>query len=73
MSESAINQRVRWLGRELLGIEDLSPHDLRHTAATSMAALGYNVREMCDWFGWASPEMAFRYIEAAETAERSKG
>ena len=51
----------------------LATHELHKRQALTTAEIGYNVREMCDWFGWSSPTMAFRYIEAAETAERAKG
>ncbi len=29
MTENGIHKRVKSLGRELLGVEDLGPHDLR--------------------------------------------
>jgi integrase len=48
-----------------LGINNLSPHDLRHTRATRLAS-SKNVRELMDWFGWSSPAMAARYIESAQ-------
>lgn len=62
MSKRAIAARVRAFGA-LVGIADLSPHDLRHTAATRNAAK-MNARELQDFFGWNSPAMASRYIEA---------
>ncbi len=64
MSIRAIRARVRKMG-ELIGINNLSPHDLRHTRATRLAS-SMNVRELMDWFGWNSPAMAARYIESAE-------
>ncbi len=64
MSVRAIRARVRKMG-ETLGIDNLSPHDLRHTRATRLAS-SKNVRELMDWFGWNSPAMAARYIESAE-------
>ena len=64
MSIRAIRARVRKMG-ESIGINNLSPHDLRHTRATRLAS-SMNVRELMDWFGWNSPAMAARYIESAE-------
>lgn len=62
MSERAICQRVQVLGAALR-ILNLSPHDLRHTRATRLAGK-MNVRQLMDFFGWNSPAMAARYIEA---------
>ena len=64
MSIRAIRARVRKMG-ESIGINNLSPHDLRHTRATRLAS-SMNVRELMDWFGWNSPAMAARYIESAQ-------
>ena len=48
ISVRAISARVRKMG-EALGIDNLSPHDLRHTRATWLAG-SKNVRELMDWF-----------------------
>ena len=37
MSVRAVGGRVKILGRDSLGIYELSPHDLRHTWATRAA------------------------------------
>jgi integrase len=63
----AINKRVELLGRHA-GIDGLSPHDCRHYAATYEARKGTPVDRLVDMFGWNSPAMAFRYIEAAQIA-----
>ena len=63
----AINKRVELLGRHA-GIEGLSPHDCRHYAATFEARKNTSVDRLVDMFGWNSPAMAFRYIEAAHIA-----
>jgi len=73
MSARAITKRVNYLGETLLGLDGLSAHDCRHYCATTMARLGYGVRELMDWFGWSSAAMAVRYIESAEVAKRDKG
>lgn len=64
LSERAIAGRVRRLGKAL-GIEGLSPHNLRHWAATRLAR-SKNVKELMEIFGWKSPEMAVHYIEDAK-------
>jgi integrase/recombinase XerC len=64
MSSRAIRYRVKKMG-ESIGMDNLSPHDLRHTRATRLAGIK-NMRELMDWFGWNSPVMAARYIERAE-------
>jgi integrase len=63
----AINKRVELLGRHA-GIDGLSPHDCRHFAATYEARKNTPVDRLVDMFGWNSPAMAFRYIEAAQIA-----
>ncbi len=65
MSERAIFARIRMLGAAV-GIDNLSPHDLRHTKATRLASR-MNTRQLMDWFGWNSPAMAARYIESVTT------
>lgn len=72
MTTSGIAARVRELGA-VIGIEALSPHDLRHYCATEMAGKKYEMKELMDWFGWASPAMAIRYIKGADVQERYKG
>jgi integrase len=63
----ALTKRVELLGRHA-GIEGLSAHDARHYAATYEARQGTPVNRLVDMFGWNSPAMAFRYIEAAHIA-----
>ncbi len=62
-----LTNRVELLGRHA-GIEGLSAHDARHYAATFEARQGTPVNRLVDMFGWNSPAMAFRYIEAAHIA-----
>ena len=47
----------------LAGIEGLTFHDLRHTAATRYAEAGADAFELCDLFGWADIRMAQRYVK----------
>ncbi len=63
----AITKRVELLGRHA-GIEGLSAHDARHYDATFEARAGTPINRIMDKFGWNSPAMALRYIEAAKIA-----
>ena len=70
MSTRAITKRVKQLGRSMLGIEELSAHDLRHTWATFAARSGTPLDRLMDAGGWSSPAMPMRYVEAAEIANQ---
>jgi len=61
ISVQAIRARVGVLGKRV-GIKKLSPHDLRHYAATRYAGMGYDVKRLMEIFGWNSPAMAIRYV-----------
>lgn len=67
MTEQAIIQRVRFLGKHH-GIGNLSPHDCRHTWATYAAQAGTPLDALQHAGGWNSPAMPMRYIEAARIA-----
>lgn len=64
MSRRAIGDRVRVLGRDVLGIETLSPHDLRHTWATRSAQES-SPFALRDAGGWSNMETPGRYVAAA--------
>jgi len=66
LSKRAIAKRVRYLGRRILDVDRLSPHDARHHAATVYGKTK-STRELCSIFGWNSSAMALRYQAAAET------
>lgn len=70
MSKRAIGKRVNYLGRKLLEIENLSPHDLRHTWATLAARAGTALDRLMDAGGWNSPAMPMRYVESAAIANQ---
>lgn len=74
MSGSAINQRVRTLGKRIGVIElILSPHDLRHFWATSASQAGTDLESLKQAGGWSSLDMPLRYIKEREIAnERVK-
>jgi integrase len=62
MSVRAIGSRVKILGRDILGIWELSPHDLRHTWATR-AAKGSNPFVLRDAGGWTNMQTPSRYVK----------
>jgi site-specific recombinase XerD len=41
-----------------------NPHLVRHTAATKLAAAGYDVRDLMEIFGWDDMESALKYVRA---------
>lgn len=65
MSVRAIGARIKILGRDILGIWELSPHDLRHTWATR-AAKGSNPFVLRDAGGWTNMQTPSRYVERAK-------
>ena len=65
MSVRAIGQRVKLLGRDILSIWELSPHDLRHTWATR-AAKHSNPFVLRDAGGWTTMQTPSRYVERAK-------
>lgn len=72
MSVRAIGARVKLLGRDVLGLFDLSPHDLRHTWATE-AAKGSSPFDLRDAGGWSNMQTPSRYVEKHEVVnERIK-
>ncbi|MFT5196158.1 MAG: integrase [Candidatus Promineifilaceae bacterium] len=72
LNRFTLSKKITRLGKRF-GIDSLSPHDCRHYCATEMAGREYGIKELMDWFGWTSPAMAVRYIEAAIVQERNKG
>lgn len=67
MSARAISAYVRRLG-ESIGVEGLSPHDLRHAWATRAARNGTPIDCLQEAGGWGSPAMPLRYVAASEIA-----
>lgn len=68
MSERAVTKRVNWLGKEYLGIDNLSAHDLRHSAATRAARGGTGVNALMGLGGWTSAATAMRYVNKQRIA-----
>lgn len=69
MSVRAIGQRVKILGRDILSIWELSPHDLRHTWATR-AARNSNPFVLRDAGGWTNMQTPGRYVERAKVVNQ---
>jgi integrase len=66
MSTGAISRRIRALGKRI-AIDNLSPHDLRHTWATN-AAKNTPLDKLIYAGGWTSVSSALPYIEKAKIA-----
>jgi integrase len=65
MSVRAIGGRVKIMGRDILGLYELSPHDLRHTWATR-AAKNSDPFTLRDAGGWTNMQTPGRYVERAK-------
>jgi integrase len=64
MTDSGIVQMIRRRCKDA-GIEQIHPHQLRHTAAHEWLAQGGNEGDAMRLFGWRSPEMLRRYGASA--------
>ncbi len=62
-----LNRRISRI-QESAGLEDkkVSPHVLRHTAATFASNNGMNAFEVKEFFGWSEMETAARYVDASD-------
>jgi len=66
-------KQVRLLLRDVCekaGVTVISPHGLRHSAATHAALNGASLFEIKEGFGWKSHQMAARYVTKAENLAR---
>jgi integrase len=62
-----IAKRVQELGR-MIGLDNLSPHDLRHSWATRAAKSNTDAFALRDAGGWSSMAIPMHYMEAAKVA-----
>ncbi|RRR75704.1 MAG: site-specific integrase [Candidatus Viridilinea halotolerans] len=69
LSTRAVHKRVALLG-ERIGVNDLAPHDLRHTWATRAARAKSDPFALRDAGGWSSLLMPGRYVESNEIANQ---
>ena len=67
MNRFSIAMRIALLG-ETIGVDGLSPHDLRHYRATKLASDKTPIDKLMNAGGWNSPAMPLRYIEASKIA-----
>jgi integrase len=67
LSINAINVRVRELGQQI-GIEKLSPHDLRHFWAFDALRNGTPIDQVKSGGGWKSDSMVLRYAKRSGIA-----
>lgn len=67
LTTRAINKIVARLGN-LVGVQGLSPHDLRHYWATTAIQKGTDVKSLQQAGGWNSPSMPLRYAEESAIA-----
>ncbi len=67
MNRFSIAKRIALLG-ENIGIDGLSPHDLRHYWATKLANDKTPIDKLMNAGGWNSPAMPLRYIVASKIA-----
>jgi integrase len=67
MSTREINRTVGELG-SAIGVERLSPHDLRHFWASAAVRGKTDIKSLQDAGGWSSPAMPLRYVESAAIA-----
>lgn len=68
MTDRAMTKRVNRLGRDLLGIENLSAHDNRDSWATAASRAGTRLEVLQQAGGWNSLEMPRHYIQDQEVA-----
>ncbi len=61
MSKRAIQGRVRALGQQILDIDNLSPHDMRHSLAEKLAENKVSEAAAMDVLGWKTSAMFHHY------------
>ena len=72
LTTRSVATRIAELGRGI-GVQGLSPHDLRHTWATAYVRGGGTLEQLREAGGWSSLAMPLRYIEANETTPAHNG
>ena len=61
--------RSRWdVMRENLGLQDVTPHTLRHTCCTRLILNGADARRVKEWMGHASIVTTMRYMQIRPTS-----
>lgn len=67
MNRVNVAQRIARLGH-MIGVDGLSPHDLRHFWATRLANNDVSLDKLMSAGGWSSPAMPMRYIVNSQIA-----
>ena len=67
LTRFGVAKRVQQLGR-MVGVDNLSPHDLRHSWAVRAAKHKTDAFALRDAGGWSSMAVPGRYVEAAKVA-----
>jgi integrase len=70
LAVTSIQERVRMIGRKA-GIDTLSPHDCRHSAATRAAHNGATLQELMEFGGWTNAQTAIRYLKRQEISNKN--
>lgn len=52
MTKRSVQWRVKQMGARVLGIDNLGPHDMRHSLAKAWADQGKTALQANTWFGW---------------------
>lgn len=52
MTKRSVQWRVKQMGERVLGIDNLGPHDMRHSLAKAWADQGKTAIQANTWFGW---------------------
>lgn len=71
MTRSSLLKRVRFLGKRILGLPNLAPHDCRHSWATEYAR-NHTPFELQEAGGWNSLAMPRRYVDMMKIAHDGK-
>lgn len=61
MSKRAVQGRIQTLGADLLDIDNLSPHDMRHSLAETFAQKEISEAAAMDVLGWSTSAMYHHY------------
>jgi integrase len=65
------SDRIKGFLVSAVGVEPITPHDLRHTAASWAAIAGAQADELREAFGWKTLAMTGRYVGRAGSLGRS--
>lgn len=70
LAVTSIQERVKLIG-QLSGLDGLSPHDCRHSAADRAARNGATLQELMEFGGWTNAQTAMRYLRRQEISNKN--